>query len=86
MKKFMMKYLMVNCKEATMLMAKREEGKLSFLENIKLTIHTSMCSFCRKFEKQTTIIRNESKHIHLDENLSDMARDNIERIIREHSI
>jgi hypothetical protein len=86
MKKFMMKYLMVNCKEATMLMAKREEGKLSFMERINLSIHTSMCSFCKKFEKQTDLIRRESKHIHLEENLSEMTRNNIERVIREHSI
>lgn len=85
MKKFMMKYLMVNCKEATFLMAKKEEGKLSFMESIKLSMHTSMCSFCRKFEKQTSTIAIESKHVHAEDNLPVFAKERIEKMFEEHS-
>lgn len=85
MKKFMMKYLMINCKEATFLMAKKEEGKLSFIGKMKLSIHTSMCSLCKKFEKQTTRIGKESKHIHAEDNLPIFTKERIERMIEEHS-
>ncbi|MBN8718414.1 MAG: hypothetical protein J0H85_03155 [Sediminibacterium magnilacihabitans] len=84
MKKFMMKYLMVNCKEATFLMAKKEEGKLTFIEKMKLSMHTSMCSFCKKFEKQTSKIGIESKHVHAEDNLSGFTKERIERMLDEH--
>lgn len=83
MKKIMMKYLMVNCKEATFLMAKKEEGKLSFKERIKLTMHTSMCSLCRKFEKQTSKIAEESRHVHGEDEMPAFARERIEKMIEE---
>ncbi|MBT9484483.1 hypothetical protein [Sediminibacterium sp.] len=85
MKKIMMKYLMVNCKEATFLMAKKEEGKLSVMEGIKLAMHTSMCSFCKKFEKQTSQIGKESRHVHAENSLPDFAKDKIEKMLKNHS-
>ena len=85
MKRFMMKYLMLKCKEATLLMAKSEEGKLSFIGKLQLAIHTSMCSICRKFEQQTKQIAKESKHIHADENMSAAANDRIIKMLDEHS-
>ena len=84
MKKFMMKYMMISCKEATFLMGKKEEGRLSFIEKMKLSVHTSMCSLCRKFEKQTVRIGKESKHVHADDHLPVFAKERIERILDEH--
>ena len=80
-----MKYLMLNCKEATLLMAKKEEGKLSFILKLQLFMHTSMCSFCRIFEKQTKQISKESKHVHAEESMSAAANDRIIKMIDEHS-
>ncbi len=85
MKKFMMRYLMINCKEATLLMAKKEEGKLSFKERMMLSIHTSMCSICRKFEQQTSKIALESKHIHGAGVLTPTAKEKIEKMLEEYS-
>ncbi len=85
MKKLMMKYFMVNCSEATFLMAKKEEGRLSFMERLKLSMHTSMCSFCKKFEKQATKIGIESKHVHADDNLPAFAKEKMEKMFKEHS-
>ena len=85
MKRFMMKYPMLNCKEATLLMAKKEEGKLSFMGKLQLSMHTSMCSFCKKFEQQTRQIAKESKHVHAEENMSAAANDRIFKMIDEHS-
>jgi hypothetical protein len=81
MKKFMMRLLMGSCMEATMLMAKKEEGRLSFIEKTKLSLHTAMCSFCSKFEKQTCQIAEESKHVHSDPVLSAFAKEKIERML-----
>ncbi len=65
-------------------MAKKEEGKLSFAESIKLYIHTSMCSLCKKFEKQFSEIAKQSKHIHAEDNLPMFAKERIERMLEEH--
>ena len=82
MRKFMMKYLMANCLEATMLMAKKEEGKISFREKLSLMMHTSMCSLCRRFQKQTAVIGSEAKHVHAEgDQLSVSTREKIEKIL-----
>lgn len=85
MKKFMMKYLMINCKEATFLMAKKEEGKMSLTERMKLSMHTSMCSLCKKFEKQTSEIGKECKHVLAEDDLSVFTKEKISRMLEEHS-
>lgn len=82
----MMKYMMINCKEATFLMAKKEEGKLSLIGRIKLSVHTSMCSLCKKFEKQTIRIGKESRHVHAEDNLPVFAKERIGRMLDEQSL
>lgn len=47
---------MYTCKEATYLISKKEEGKLTFIQNVKLRMHISMCKFCKLFEKQNKYI------------------------------
>ena len=84
MKKLLMKYMMVNCREATLLMAKKEEGRLNFMEKLKLFMHTSMCSFCKSFEKQTSKIAKESKHVHAEDNLPFQVIDRIKKLLGEH--
>lgn len=85
MKKFMMCHLMVNCRDATMLTAKKEEGKLSFTENIKLSMHLSMCSFCRRFEKQSRTIASESMVVSAENELSESAKRRIQDVLDEYS-
>lgn len=85
MKKFMMRYLMINCKDATLLTAKREEGKLSMVESIKLSMHLSMCSFCRRFDKQARTIASESKDVMAEAELSESAKQRIQGILNEYS-
>lgn len=84
MKKIMMKYLMISCKESTFLTAKKEEGKLSFAEKLKLMFHISMCKYCKRFEKQSSEIRKEIRHIHAEASLPDLTREKIEKILNEH--
>jgi hypothetical protein len=83
MKRFMMKYLMLNCKEATFLMGMKEEGKLPLMGRLKLTMHTSMCSFCKRFEQQNSIIKQESAQLHSHETMPQGIEAKLEKIIRE---
>lgn len=60
-----MKHLIhITCKRATYLVSKKEEGRLSFLEWIRLQFHLSICSMCKLFEKQTKLISENAKHSH----------------------
>ena len=81
----MMRYLMISCKDATMLTAKNEEGKLSFGERMKLGMHTSMCSLCKKFEKQAHTIAIESKEVMDDAELSEPAKERIQKMLSDFS-
>jgi len=57
--------MMINCKEATTMISKKEEGKISFLERIQLWQHLLICSLCKLFMKQnkliTSVIREAEK-------------------------
>lgn len=83
MKRFMMKYLMVNCKDATYLMGLKEEGKLPLIGRLKLTMHTSMCSLCKRFEQQSTIIKQEAAQLHSHESMPERIEAKLEKIIQE---
>lgn len=45
-----------NCKQATRLSLKREEGKISFSERVKLFYHLRYCFSCRQFIRQSRLI------------------------------
>jgi anti-sigma factor ChrR (cupin superfamily) len=85
MKKIMMRYLMISCKDATMLTAKKEEGKLSLVERVKLGMHSSMCLLCRKFEKQAHTIAIESKEVTADAELSESAKQRIHEMLSKQT-
>lgn len=85
MKKSMMRYLMISCKDATMLTAKKEEGKLSLVERVKLSMHSSMCLLCRKFEKQAHTIAIESKEVAADAELSESAKQRIHEMLSKQT-
>lgn len=76
---------MINCHDATFLMAKKEGKKISFSKRIQLWIHTSLCSICKRFEKQTFQIGKESKHLYSEAKLSDAVKAEIERRLKEQS-
>lgn len=47
---------MLSCKKASELIEKKLLFKLSLQEKLRLNIHTSMCSACKLYEKQSAII------------------------------
>ncbi|MBK3519316.1 anti-sigma factor family protein [Carboxylicivirga marina] len=53
--------MMISCKEATFLISKKQQDKLTRIEKIQLTFHLMMCKYCRRFERQTKFITKAIK-------------------------
>ncbi|MES2328919.1 MAG: hypothetical protein V4539_04900 [Bacteroidota bacterium] len=70
--------LNTSCKKATYLVSKKEEGKLSWLDSIRLRSHLTICSLCRKFESQTGFIGRMAKHASVNATLSPEAKQRLE--------
>ena len=48
--------MMLSCDKATALIERKTIAGLSVAERFKLALHTSMCSGCRNYEKQSMFI------------------------------
>ncbi len=48
--------LHITCKEAVDYISKKEEKKLTILQNVKLKYHLAICSLCKIFSIQNEII------------------------------
>lgn len=48
---------MMNCDEATRLMSEAQERPLTLSEKTSLRFHTMMCTGCRRFGEQMTLLR-----------------------------
>ena len=78
-----MKSLMMSCKKASFLIAKKEERKLSLGERIHLAMHLSMCEFCKAFEKQSAYISKQAKHFHSTAELSPESKSQIAKALEQ---
>jgi hypothetical protein len=47
---------MINCRQSTEWVIKKEHGKLSVRENLQLLSHLAICRFCRLFAYQSSFI------------------------------
>jgi len=54
--KKLMHYMFLSCLKATALINKKSDASLSCVENIQLKAHKSMCSACRNYDKQISVI------------------------------
>ncbi len=64
----LMQAMMFSCAKATELMEVKEDARLSFIQNMQLSIHVRLCSGCRNYMKQSKLI-NEV----LQKNFNSMA-------------
>jgi len=62
--KKLMRFLFLSCLKATKLIEKKLHVKLSAKEKIRLTLHKSMCSACRLYDKQSLILDEVLKTHH----------------------
>ncbi len=51
-----LKHIIYNCKQATLLIEKRQFKKLNFREFVELRIHLAGCSVCTLYNKQSQVI------------------------------
>jgi L-lactate utilization protein LutB len=63
MKVYLFKKTVFDCKQATMLSLKKEEGKITIMERVKLFYHLLYCIYCRRFVKQSSIINHIGKDV-----------------------
>jgi hypothetical protein len=50
------KNIIYNCKQATLLIIKKKEQRLSIVEKVRLFVHLLFCDPCKRFVKQSEII------------------------------
>lgn len=87
MKVYLFKKTVFDCKHATLLSLKKEEGKISIIERIKLFYHLLYCGYCKRFVKQSSIINNigkgltDSIFIHPPHTLSTKVKEDIQQQI-----
>jgi len=55
--------IMISCHEATYLISKKQEDKLSLTEQMKLSLHLMYCKYCNRFAKQTKQITKSIKEM-----------------------
>lgn len=53
---------MLNCQETTALVSQALDKKLTLPERFSVWLHVSMCTNCRRFEKQVKFIHNNARH------------------------
>jgi len=70
-----------DCKQATLLTIKKEEGKITFIETLKLHYHFLFCDPCRRFMDQWTAINEKAKSAteSLPFKLSEESKERIKR-------
>jgi hypothetical protein len=78
-----MKWMMITCKQATLLLAKKEEGTLGWVGKIKLRGHLAICSICRRFEIQTRFISKHASEIYADATLSVERKEKIRSVLKD---
>jgi hypothetical protein len=87
MKIYLFKKIVFNCKQATLLSLKKEEGKISIIEKLKLSYHLLYCSSCKRFVKQSSTINQIGKGIdnsiftHPPHKLSEKVKEDIQQQI-----
>ncbi len=52
--------MMITCKEATRMVSKKEEGKLSSVNRVRLWYHFAICSLCRLFYRQNDLLTKDA--------------------------
>jgi hypothetical protein len=58
MRLLLFKKVLYNCKKATLLSLKEEEGRLSLVERFQLSYHLMYCSVCRTFIRQSKEVQH----------------------------
>jgi hypothetical protein len=76
----------ISCREASFLISKKQETKLSIYENLQLAIHLFICDICKLFKKQTDFIlqllqQKQGKNIKMDANTKQRIKEALQKEI-----
>jgi hypothetical protein len=63
MKFYLFKKTITNCRKATLLSLKRDEGKITLTERVKLSYHLMFCIYCRRFIKQSHLMDEQMEQL-----------------------
>ncbi len=83
-----LKKIIYNCRQATLLIEKKQMVKLSIHEKLELRIHLAGCSFCRLYNTQSRMINvmvqqlfqsSVNNEIHLDDDFKKELQERIDR-------
>ncbi|MBE2190185.1 MAG: hypothetical protein IAE98_12045, partial [Candidatus Kapabacteria bacterium] len=75
----MIKKLMINCKDATLMSSMSEDSKLSFSDLLKFKMHITLCKVCAKFDSQVKLIIETLERIDSDVNLTKEEKEAIKK-------
>ena len=64
--KGLMSKLILSCEQASLLMIKKEENKMSQTEKVQLWFHNTICGLCKEFEGQNNFI-NTNLEFHFND-------------------
>ncbi|MCT4624558.1 MAG: hypothetical protein N4A46_13135 [Schleiferiaceae bacterium] len=79
--KGLMARLLLPCEKASILVLKREEGKISGIEKVQLWMHTLICGLCKEFEDQNEFINvNMEKHYHNGSHSVELTKEEKEKM------
>lgn len=80
------KFLMINCKEATLLSTKHVGHEITLLERLKLALHNSMCKPCKYFLQQIKLIHQalQSKNLHDTVHMREAKKKEMEELIKNN--
>ena len=73
--KKLMHLVILDCEKASLLVLKKEEGKLSALERFQLWLHYKVCEPCPEFENQNEVINVNIKHHFNNGHIHTMPKD-----------
>ncbi len=82
---------MLNCQQASLLASKKMDQKLSFSESFSLSLHLSMCRFCRRYVLSLKTIRRslrqqnkqilEAESVKLSRSARQRIQDKLQKIL-----
>jgi len=79
----MKQFFFISCKQATFLLSKKEEGKLTWMQWWRLSLHLVLCKVCKLFEIQTNFITHHVAHQQVDASMADTKKQEIAEQLKQ---
>ena len=73
----------MNCKKATYLTTKQQEGAISFVEGVQLKFHVLFCKYCSLFKTQTDFLDKNIANIKSTESTTSQLDDSFKKQMEE---